>query len=84
MIFQVSRNASNRHPEHMIFRHVSNYDFQKCWQLEFPEILAITISEMLAIICLAMLANNVSNCFSRKYRQRLSIITFRIVSCYSF
>ena len=48
-------------PEKMTFRNVSNYNDQKCWQLECSEILAIRI-EMLAIISvLEMLATNVSN-----------------------
>ena len=48
----------------IISRNVGDYSAQKCWQLEFPEILVIMFSEMLAVICLEMLAINISNIVS--------------------
>ena len=53
-----------RYPENMSVQNVSNYSFRKCWQLYFPELLAIIISEMLAIMFLEIMATKVSNSFS--------------------
>ena len=43
--------TSCRNHETKVFRNVSNHSFLKCLQLQFPEILAVIISEILAIIC---------------------------------
>ena len=45
----------------LIFRSVSNYSFQKCWQLQFPDILAIIIFRAVSSYDLEMMATNGSN-----------------------
>ena len=40
-----------QNPESMFFRNIDNYNFQKCWQLWFPEIVAITFSRNVSNIC---------------------------------
>ena len=68
----------------IISRNVDNYYVQKCWQLSFPEMLAITIS-MLALIISRTAGNyKFQNYWQLNFPDMLAVTISRDVSSYNF
>ena len=67
--------------QNMIYRNASNYNFQKCWQIWFPEITKILIFwNVSKPICLEQLATVFNKKIFMAWRRMLTNIVFKILA----
>ena len=68
---------TSRNNRRLDFQKLYMYHFQKCWQLYFPEILAL-------VIAINVGSSNFQKCWQLQFPERLKIIISRNVGNYNF